>query len=512
MGLGLFNPRSWFAKPATAPPSHRMIRARFDSQFTTDDNRRHWAAADAMSADAAASPGVRRILRMRGRYEVANNSYARGICNTVANYVIGTGPRLQMKTGVKSIDDTVESLFSEWAKEINLGQTLHTSRVTRMESGEGFMLLRSNPGLQSPVKLDVKLIEADQVASPLFGIYPQQFPDQYFDGIVFDRYGNRTEYHVLQQHPGAVGAFVALAYQYDRWPARYVCHDYRVDRPGQQRGIPEITPALPLFANLRRYTLATVAAAETAADFAVMMKSPAPADGSSATDTGPRPAALDTLEIEKRMAMFLPEGFEPFQMKAEQPTTSYENFTYALLREICRCLDLPVIFASLDAEKANMSSAYVVTQPFIKRVQVDRAGYERHLDCIFAEFLGEAVKAGQLPADMPATSAPHQWFWPSVGNHADPSKVASARAEALASGATNLPREYAKEGLDWEAELASDAKSLGIDVKELQGLIIQKRFGLTPAIGQPGATAKPPASPAPDTEAADDDDENTTEE
>ena len=38
------------------------------------------------------------------------------------------------------------------------------------------------------------------------------------------------------------------------------------DRPGQARGIPDITPALPLFAQLRRFTLAVLAAAETAAD------------------------------------------------------------------------------------------------------------------------------------------------------------------------------------------------------------------------------------------------------
>ena len=49
--------------------------------------------------DAAASPAVRRTLRNRARYEVANNSYARGIVLTLANDSIGTGPRLQLLTG-----------------------------------------------------------------------------------------------------------------------------------------------------------------------------------------------------------------------------------------------------------------------------------------------------------------------------------------------------------------------------------------------------------------------------
>jgi len=46
---------------------------------------------------------VRRVLRNRARppnYEVANNSYAKGMGGvlTLANDTIGTGPRLQMLT------------------------------------------------------------------------------------------------------------------------------------------------------------------------------------------------------------------------------------------------------------------------------------------------------------------------------------------------------------------------------------------------------------------------------
>ena len=72
---------------------YRLRRARYDAAVTTEDNRRHWANADGLSANAANSPEVRTALRNRARYEVANNSYARGIVLTLANDVIGTGPR-----------------------------------------------------------------------------------------------------------------------------------------------------------------------------------------------------------------------------------------------------------------------------------------------------------------------------------------------------------------------------------------------------------------------------------
>ena len=66
-------------------PPKRTVKARFDAAQTTTDNHRHWAAADHLSADMEASPEVRRTLRMRSRYEISNNSYAKGLVQMLAN-------------------------------------------------------------------------------------------------------------------------------------------------------------------------------------------------------------------------------------------------------------------------------------------------------------------------------------------------------------------------------------------------------------------------------------------
>jgi hypothetical protein len=107
----------------------RMLRARYDAAATTDDNRRHWANADGLSANAANSAEVRRILRNRARYEVANNSYARGIVLTLANDVIGTGPRLQMLTPDAEANRRIEQEFARWAKAVNLAEKLRTMQM-----------------------------------------------------------------------------------------------------------------------------------------------------------------------------------------------------------------------------------------------------------------------------------------------------------------------------------------------------------------------------------------------
>lgn len=259
----------------------RLVVAKFDSAKTTPENRNHWANADGLSPNAAINPEVRRVLRNRARYEVANNSYAKGIVLTLANDTIGTGPRLQMLTDDSDANARIEDAFEQWSRAVDLPGKLRTMRLARAESGEAFALLINNPGIASagsPVSLDLKLIEADQVCTPLL----RRGRNDEIDGIALDEWGNPSAYRVLKRHPGDSGVFrtpIDDLTAYDTFAASSVVHYFRPDRPGQLRGIPDITPALPLFAQLRRYTLATIAAAGGAR--------PPPTSPPSSTPTAP---------------------------------------------------------------------------------------------------------------------------------------------------------------------------------------------------------------------------------
>ena len=94
------------------------VAARYDTAMTTDDNREHWAMADALAADAQANPMVRYVLRNRARYEVQNNGYARGIGKTIVNDTIGRGPRLHIDDDRLSpeVRGDLERKFHAWAK------------------------------------------------------------------------------------------------------------------------------------------------------------------------------------------------------------------------------------------------------------------------------------------------------------------------------------------------------------------------------------------------------------
>ena len=327
---------SWLRRTLLSPfsaragsRSARFVRAKYDSALTSDNNRRHWAYADGLSANAANSPDVRRILRNRARYEVANNSYARGIVLTLANDVIGTGPRLQMLTEDPEANRRIEQAFHQWAKSIRLAEKLRTLRMAQIQDGEAFAILISNPQLPTAIELDLRLIEAEQVTTPDL----QWTDSRATDGIVFDNAGNPVEYHVLKQHPGEGRGVNREA---DRVPADSVLHLYRTDRPGQRRGIPEITPALPLFAMLRDYSLATLDAAKAAAYYSGIIYTDAPPNGESDAVE-----PLDPIELDRNTLLTMPGGWKMSQLKAEQPTGTYAEFKHEILNEIARCLNMP---------------------------------------------------------------------------------------------------------------------------------------------------------------------------
>ena len=214
------------------------MRARFDAAQTTKDNAKHWGAAEFLSADAEADSNVRKILRTRSRYEVQNNSYARGIVKTLADDTVGTGPRLQMLLDDEETNRLVEHDFAVWSKRVRLAAKLRTIRMARCQDGEAFILLARNPALSTNVTLDIQLIEADRVTDD-----DMNADGRTVDGITFDSFGNPVSYNVLKAHPGGTASFGTDSITVN---AENMLHIFRQDRPEQHRGIPEITSALPL--------------------------------------------------------------------------------------------------------------------------------------------------------------------------------------------------------------------------------------------------------------------------
>lgn len=439
------------------PVKGKLVKLRYDAAGNSVDSQKHWSMADSNSADAEANSSVRQTLRNRARYEVANNSYARGIVLTIANDTIGTGPRLQCLGNDETVNSQIEEAFCRWAQTVDLAGKLRTVRQTRCVDGEAFILLVQNPKLEDAnVHLDLQLVEADCVTSQEYSTDPLNI-----DGIKFDEYGNPVHYRVLYHHPGSDST------QFDigdarNIPAKNVIHYFRVDRPGQHRGVPEITPALPLFAQLRRFTLAVLAAAESAADFAGIIYTDSPAGGESEDI-----AALDAIQLERNMLVTMPGGWKMGQLDNKQPCSTYGEFKGQILNEIARCLNIPFNIAAGNSSGYNYASGRLDHQTYYKSIRVEQANIVTCiLNRVFAAWYKEYALSAGLSQEIPY----HTWFWDGF-EHVDPSKEANATVLRLQNHVTTYAIEFAKQGLDWEDEFEQIRKE-----KERM-----EEFGITPS-------------------------------
>ncbi|MCL2743636.1 MAG: phage portal protein [Planctomycetaceae bacterium] len=445
-----------FIKSIFKGKEKRQLNSRYDAAKTTRHNAAHWSAADDLSADAAMSPDVRRVIRNRARYEVANNSYARGLVLTLAEFGIGTGPRLMLLTKDRDYNSQVEQEFAVWSEAVNLGEKLKTLRQAKAVDGEAFAVIVSNPKVNHDVKLDLRLVEADRVASP----YPNLL--QVVDGINFDRYGNVLSYDILNEHPGGGTGWKGTCRTIS---ADFVLHWYRQDRPEQSRGISELLPSLSLFGELRRYTEAVISAAETAADFAAVIHSTLPDAELSPMDI------TETVPIAKGLMAVLPDGRNITQLKAEQPTTTYQMFKREILTEIGRCLQMPANIIFGDSSEYNYASGRLDHQTFFKSIKGEQSHCEKViLFPILESWYRAAVRAGVIE-DRSIRNIGSQFarfYWDGV-EHVDPLKEANAAAAFINARVSNLSIECARKGLDWEDVLLQRArelqrmKELGID-------------------------------------------------
>ena len=418
------------------------LSAAFDAASRTPDAMRHWSGADALSADAELIPEVRSLTVSRCRYEAANNGDLAGILLTLADDTIGTGPRLQLYPDAPDPDADDREIrkrlarrerrFRQYALAIGLARKLRLARLAKARDGEVFFRKVLNSRLAGPNRVDLVLYEAEQVASAVANVdldYHDTGVPKEVDGVFFDRFGNPEKYRFWRVHPGALNRVTG---EYTDVPADTVIHYANFTRPGQHRGFPEIAPVLTVFNDLRRYSNAVVAAAETAAVISIVLETdtvPDPEDYALGDDefdpeSGKRLRQLkftDVVPLVKNSAIALPESWHAKQIQAEQPTTQFPAFSDAKLNEAARALSMP-----FNVAKGNS------------------AGWET---------IDRAVN----PEDYPEEEIAHTWMWDGF-EHADPLKEANAQAARLASGVSTLAEECARAGTDYETVMYQRAR------------------------------------------------------
>lgn len=459
-----------------------MGRATYDAARTSNDNSNYWSNSDTYDADSANSREVRSVLVRRSRYEIANNGYADGIAQTYATDLVGIGPNLRMQTGSTGFNRLVETEWYNWCRAIQFRRKLWTMAHAKYSDGESIAVMRQNPRLKNPVPLDLVLYETEQCQT-LFVPFTEP---GYIDGIKFDDFGNPVWYDILRQHPGAV-TNMRTDLVPEQVAAEWVLHWFKMRRPGQHRGVPEAASTLNTGAAARRWREATLASAETAADFSVFLRT------SFQPDQIANVIPMSSLSIQKRMMTALPAGWSAEQMQAQHPNSTFEAFHDVLINEQARPISMPKNKAKCDSSQYNYASGRLDHQTYYAAIDVERRDCdELVLDPLFDAWFDLAIVTygwlGGDPSNVNTAARSHLWDWPKH-QVADVESEANANRTKLESGQIGLHQLYSDVGFDFDDEVTKMAASFGVPEQDIRMRLLNR---ILPAVYQQGQQQQQP--------------------
>ena len=440
------------------------LKGYYDAAQTTIQNEQHWLPSNNLSPHAVNSLSTRKTLRSRSRYEGSNSGYLKGIMLSLCQDFVGSGPTLQITDPrFQSKNETpdpnkpspaviIERAWKRRAKRIKLRKKLWRLRHDKISNGEGFAFAINDFKLKDQVKLNQRIFECDQVSHFDIVVKPKRNRLE-IDGIRFNETtGDPTHYHLLHEHPGETQFFSNrfLKPNTGKWiRASNVIHWFRQDR-GWLRGIPETTTTLPLWALLRRYTLAVVQNAEIAADFTVLLKTMQLPFGTAFGNDGDGDVSETDKEkwfqgfpVDRGMMTAVPDNYDLTQLDPKQPVNIYDSFVAALVGEASRPLLTPRNVAMADSGNNNMSAGVHDTQTYRQSIDQERFDCEDEvLDKDLDQWWFEAIRTPgyfkdefsdvsvlqtiQRFSDLKEEPPEHVYRWDTVPEHTDPIKVATA--------------------------------------------------------------------------------------
>lgn len=463
----------------------RMIAAKFDAAQHTDEDRRYWSLVDDLSADAALSPEVRRVVRNRARYEAGNGGYCKGMVRQKANDLIGTGPRLQITkshVGPDGVDvnKKLEAEWILWSRKSFFARTLRTACRCRIRDGAALGIISSCSKLPTLAKVKFRLVDIDRLHTPQLSALEKDR----IDGIDFDAEGDPEWYWILDIHPGAsiqTGMPTAT-----RHPASSIIHWFDEDRAEQHHGLSELAPSLRTFANHRRMLRATIRAIEVAAEIAAFFTNQNPPDDEDGEDGESwHREVLDVIDMEFGGVMVAPDGDDVKQVESKHPNTNFAEFNEATVAEESRPLLMSSNVANGNFNNASYASGRCETQISNANDLIDRDDIEIFIvEPIAEQWLRETLSemSDIAPSDIDISDYPHEWQW-DHREQADPTKASDSQDTDLHNGSLTFPTLYAQKGKDWHTEFEKQAEALGVTFEEFQGMVRRALFDRTQSNG-----------------------------
>ncbi|MCK9494147.1 MAG: phage portal protein [Dehalococcoidia bacterium] len=440
----------WGARRALARARLDAVRAYFDGATV---GRRgasiRRSIADANTVSARSLPR----LRSGARDLVRNNAHARRAVEAIVSNTIGKGITPQFMRG----DDVAEDIGALAKRHLLTTDCDADGRLTyaglqsaafaaMVEGGEVLVRRRwrrASDGLAVPVQY--QLLEPEYLDDTKDGPAPNG--GRIIQGVEYDANGRRRQYWLYREHPGAP-RFHAIS---DAVPARDVAHLYRLDRPGQVRGIPWLSTVMLTLADFADYQDAQLVRQKMAACFVAFV--------TESFDGGLAPLGLDGEEdlidsLEPGMIERLPPGTE-VSFGNPPSVEGYSEYTRETLRAAAAGMGISYEAMTGDLKGVNFSSGRMGHLEFQRNIDRWRSLIFLPQFCSPLErwFLEAAAMTG---ANVEGVEVRHV---PPRREMVDPTKEARADKDEIRAGTKTLSQTIRERGRDPRehlTELAAD--------------------------------------------------------
>lgn len=398
------------------------------------------------------------MTRNRARDLVRNNPYADKGVEVIDTNAVGTGIIAKSAAKNKKNAAKIDAAWADWvagcdADGINDLYGLQ-SLVTRaiVESGECLVRFRNRrPEDGLAVPLQIQVLEGDYLDTAKNGPVDANLIIQ---GIEFNPIGQRVAYWLFTQHPGdTYSALLQRGFMSVRVPASEILHLYRVDRPGQIRGITWLAPALLKMRDLDDYDDAELMRKKIAACLAAFVTTESGEDGPSIGVPSTDSSGKKIDGFEPGMVEYLRPG-ESVTINNPQDGGNFDGYSKTQLRAVAAGIGTTYEDLTGDLSNVNYSSYRAGQLQFRRTIEKYRWQLliPRFCQQVRNRFIDTAFIAGVIDKPDYAT----KWTAPRFES-IDPAKEAKGNLLAMRSGEVTLPQVVGSNGYDIDEQLAEIA-------------------------------------------------------
>ncbi|MCW3687400.1 phage portal protein [Burkholderia cenocepacia] len=225
----------------------RLKAAAYESASTTGARAKSWRTSSA-GPNAAAVQNLP-LLRSRARDAIRNDPWAKTAIARLVSNTIGNGIQAHPQHPNDAVRKMQKQLWEDSCEEIDADDLFDMAGVQTLAAraffSDGEVLVRRqfrSPSEGLAVPMQIRLLEGDLL--PMEKNETVRGGGEIVNGVEFNADGRRVAYHLLQRHPGEYGRVSTANMQTVRVPADEIAHVFLALRPGQVRGVPELSTVL----------------------------------------------------------------------------------------------------------------------------------------------------------------------------------------------------------------------------------------------------------------------------